>query len=105
MPYLNDLLSHYECLLAICNDLSSADIIHLATTCKENQTSITASKQTYKRLKKNACCDGKGIVAQARVFGHHGGHDLSEPEWECLGADAKPCTDCGAQVCNVCTAT
>lgn len=101
MPYLNDLLSQYECLLAICNHLSSAVIVHVATTCKENQASITASEKTHKRLKKNACCDGKGIVAQARIFGHHGGRHLTKPEWECLGAYVKPCSDCSAQVCNV----
>jgi hypothetical protein len=41
MPYLNNNLSRYECLLAICQFVSSADIIHLAATCKENKTSIT----------------------------------------------------------------
>jgi hypothetical protein len=63
MPYLNDLLSQYECLLAICRFVSSADIAHLAATCKENHASITAGELTYNRLKKDAICDGKGIVA------------------------------------------
>jgi hypothetical protein len=104
MPYLNDLLSQYECLLAICRFVSSADIIHLAATCKENKTSITGSDLTYNRLKKNAVCDGKGIIAQKRVFGLHGrDHKVqqSEPDWQCLGVHSKPCSDCGAQVCDV----
>lgn len=102
MPYLNDLLSQYECLLAICRYVSSADIVHLAATCKENKLSITASEVTHNRLKENAVCDGKGIVAQMRVFGHHGrDRKVQKWEWHCLGADSKPCSGCSAQVCNV----
>lgn len=106
MPYLNDLVSQYESLLSICKYLSSADIIHLAETCKENWASITETKKTYKRLQKWAHCDGKGIVAQAREFGLHGG-DPNKPYWPCLDKDypkdvSKPCSVCLAQVCNVC---
>jgi hypothetical protein len=101
MPYLNDLLSQYECLLTICSNLSSADIVHLSTTCKENQTYITASEPIKKRLNDVACCDGNGIVAQARLFGYHGGPSLSKPEWECLGGISAPCTECGVKVCDV----
>jgi len=102
MPYLNDLPSQYECLLAICRNLASADIVHLAATCKQNKASITASLPTYHRLQKNACCDVKGIVAPKRIFGHHGRDSgVQQSDWQCLGARCKPCSGCGAQVCNV----
>jgi hypothetical protein len=112
MPYLNDLLSQYECLLAICRFVSSADIAHLAATCKQNRASITTSEITHRRLKKNAICDGKGVLAQSRVFGHHdhtfGVLELCEdrPEvtvrdWDCQEVKVRPCTDCGVNVCNV----
>jgi hypothetical protein len=114
MPYLNNLLSQYECLLAICRFVSSADIVHLAATCKQNHASIAASEETYKRLKKNAVCDGKGILAQSRVFGLHdhtfGVLELcrDRPEvkvrdWDCQEVKVRPCTGCGANVCNVST--
>jgi hypothetical protein len=67
MPYLNNLLSQYECLLAICRFVSSADIVHLAATYKENHATITGSEVTHNHPKKNVICDGKGIEAHSRI--------------------------------------
>lgn len=106
MPYLNDLVSQYESLLSICKHLSSADIIHLAETCKENWASITETKKNYDMLYKWAHCDGKGVAAQAHLFELHDDNP-SAPHWrrldeEYLQGNRQPCDDCGAQVCNVC---
>lgn len=105
MPYLNDLLSQYECLLIICSNLTTADLVHLSNTCKDNRMHITASDPIRARLHMSTRCSGKGIIAQARLFGHHGGPDLSELEWECLEGDeewTRLCTECGVSVCDVC---
>lgn len=59
------------------------------------------SETTHTRLNNNACCDGSGIVAQARLFGYHSS-DLSTQDWECEEVDSQPCTECGIQVCDVC---
>ena len=106
MPYLNDLLSQYECLLAICRFVYSADIAHLAATCKQNRASVTAGEITHRRLKKNAICDGKGILSQARIFGlhspglaHRSGAKVKDRD--CQGVKVQPCVDCGANVCDV----
>lgn len=103
MSYLNDLVSQHESLLSICKHLS-ADIIHLAATCKENRASTSETKPTYALLQRHAHCDGKGIAAQAHLFKLHG-EDPSKPHWRCLDEECphdnrKPCDD--SQVCNVC---
>lgn len=101
MPHLNTLISQYETLLSLCKNLSSADIAYLAATCKENRVAITGSDPTHQRLHRHTICSGKGIAAQARLFGYHK-EGIDKPDWPCLGEDAKPCTECGVKICNVC---
>lgn len=117
---ITKVLSQYELLQAVCSTLSSADIVHLAATCtfptskrvnwsmlifasgKEHRTHITSSKEILALLQSNAHCDGRGIVAQARVFGYWKGDPTQAPEKSrCLGADARPCITGGAHVCDV----
>jgi len=84
----------------LCGNLSSADIVHLGATSKEHWQYIGHNPAIFKGLISESTCDGKGIIAQARVFGHW----QAKPEKatrECRGKDAKPCSDCGAMVCNV----
>lgn len=69
---------------------------------KEYRTYITSSDKIHALLHSTAHCDGRGIIAQARVFGYWKGDPTQAPEESrCLGADAKPCTSCGAHVCDV----
>lgn len=70
VPALTQVLSQYELLDSIARHLSSADIVHLSATCKEHPMYITSSKSIHERLKLLAVCDGKGIIARARVFAH-----------------------------------
>jgi hypothetical protein len=101
-PPITKVLSQYELLQSVCRVLSSADIIHLAATCKEHWTYIASNKPTLTNLLSTAHCDGRGIVAQARVFGYWEGDPSKAPEHaQCFGADVKPCTSCGAHVCDV----
>ena len=88
------------CSDPICQHLSSADIIHLAETSRTHWTYVASSKTVRQPLMSAAHCDGRGIVAQAKVFGYWGG-DASHSPRKCLGADAKPCSDCGVNVCDV----
>ena len=100
---ITKVLSQYELLKSVCEGLSSADIVHLAATCKEHRTYISSNKEILALLQSTAHCDGRGIVAQAHVFGYWSGDPSKAPaDSKCLGADAKPCTECGAHVCNVC---
>lgn len=100
MSGLTNLLSMHPLLLSLCNNLSSADIVHLAATSRTDRLYVAASKPIYDLLMSKAQCDGQGIVAQAKVFGWWDG-DVSRADRTCLGADAKPCVECGAQVCDV----
>lgn len=99
---ITKVLSQYELLQSIRTNLSSADIIHLAATCKEHRTCITSSKAVFAHLQSTARCDGRGIVAQARVFGYWDGDPTNAPaNSQCLDTNVKPCTSCGAHVCDV----
>ena len=101
-PPITKVLSQYELLQSVCSTLSSADIIHLAATCREHRTYIASNQTTFTKLLSSARCDGRGIVAQARVFGYWNGDPSKVPSIvQCLGAEVKPCTLCGAQVCDV----
>jgi hypothetical protein len=101
-PPITKVLSQYELLQSVCSSLSSADIIHLAATCKEHWTYIASSKTSLTNLLSTSRCDGRGVVAQARVFGYWQGDPSSAPSYaQCLDAETKPCTSCGAQVCDV----
>ena len=91
------LLSQYELLTMLCENLSSADIVHLGATSKEHWQYV---EHNLKGLMADSTCDGKGIIAQARVFGHWQANP-GKATRECRGKDAKPCSDCGAMVCNV----
>ena len=96
------MLSQYELLTLLCENLSSADIIHLGWTLKEHWLYIGHSPVICKGLLAESTCDGKGIVAQARVFGHYQADPAQAlMHVKCRGRDAKPCRDCGAMVCNV----
>lgn len=97
---ITQLLSQYELLQSLCQNLSSADIIHLAATCKTHWVYMASSKPTLGALMSTAQCDGSGIVAQARIFGYWKG-DPSNATNQCLGADAEPCSSCGIRVCDV----
>jgi hypothetical protein len=98
---ITTLLSQYELLTLLCEHLSSADIIHLGATSKEHWQYVAQSPAILQGLIAESTCDGKGIVAQARVFGHWQA-DPAKATRKCRGKDAKPCSDCGAMVCNVC---
>ncbi|KAM0723030.1 hypothetical protein Q7P37_001228 [Cladosporium fusiforme] len=95
------LLSQYELLRLLCEHLSSADIIHLGATCKKHWRYIASSKKVQKELIGKSSCDGRGIIAQARVFGYWKGNPDNATR-KCKGKDAEPCEDCGAMVCNIC---
>lgn len=97
---LTSMLSQYELLTMLCENLSSADIVHLGATSREHWQYVGHNSVIFKGLIADSTCDGKGIIAQARVFGHW----KAKPEKatrKCKGRDAKPCSDCGAMVCNV----
>jgi hypothetical protein len=97
---LTSLPSQYELLAMLCENLSSADIVRLGATSREHWQYVGHSPVIFKGLIAESTCDGKGIIAQARVFGHW----QAKPEKatrNCRGKDAKPCSDCGAMVCNV----
>jgi hypothetical protein len=99
---ITKVLSQYELLKSVCKDLSSADIIHLAATCKEHRTYISSNAEILAILQSTAHCDGRGIVTQARMFGYWSGDpSKAPPESKCLVALAKPCASCGAHVCDV----
>lgn len=97
---LTSLLSQYELLTTLCENLSSADIVHLGATSKEHWQYIGHNSIIFKSLIADSECDGKGIIAQARVFGYWQA-DPSKATRKCQGKDAKSCGDCGAMVCNV----
>lgn len=102
MSSISQLLSQHGMLTSLCGNLSSADIIHLAATSKEHWTYIKESTEIYRQLQSTAICDGRGIVAREKLF--FGRKVADEGKWDqddCLGVDAKPCSDCGAIVCNV----
>jgi hypothetical protein len=99
-PPITTLLSQYELLTSLCQHLSSADIIHLGATSKEHWHYVTASPKLLKALIGNSSCDGRGIVAQARIFGYWD-YKPERATRKCRGKDAQPCHDCGAMVCNV----
>ena len=67
---LTSLLSQYELLSLLCENLSSADIIHLGATCREHWQYVGHNPVILRRLIAESACDGKGIIAQARVFGY-----------------------------------
>jgi len=94
---LTTLLSQYELLTMLCANLSSADIVHLGETSKEHWQYI---RHNLEGLIADSTCNGKGITAQARVFGHWQANPEKATR-KCRGKDAKPCSDCGAMVCNV----
>ncbi|GAB7325327.1 hypothetical protein MBLNU13_g09374t1 [Cladosporium sp. NU13] len=95
---LTTLLSQYELLTMLCENLSSADIVHLGATSKEHRQYVG---HNLKGLIADSTCDGKGIIAQARVFGHWQANPDNATR-KCRGKDAKPCSGCGAMVCNLC---
>jgi len=97
---LTTLLSQYELLTRLCGNLSSADIVHVGATSREHWQYVGHNPVIFKGLIAGSLCDGKSIVAQARVFGLWQS-DPSKAKWKCRGKDAKPCYECGAMVCNV----
>lgn len=97
---ITTLLSQYGLLRLVCQHLSSADVVHLGATSREHWQYIGSSPKVLKELIRGSRCDGSGIIAQARVFGHWKGN-LDNPTRKCKGRDAKLCGDCGAMVCNV----
>jgi hypothetical protein len=99
-PPITTLLSQYELLTSLCQHISSADIIHLGATSKEHWHYVTTSPRLLKALIGNSSCDGRGIVAQARIFGYWD-YKPERATRKCRGKDAQPCYDCGAMACNV----
>ncbi|KAI4796879.1 hypothetical protein E4T45_11905 [Aureobasidium sp. EXF-8846] len=98
---LVQILSQYQLMIMITDQLSSADIIHLIATCKEIKMYLTDDKNIYANIQENANCDGKGIEARAKCFGHWNG-DVTKAMVECGGSNCLPCDDCEAMVCNEC---
>jgi hypothetical protein len=94
------LLSQYEILALVCESLSSADIIHLGATSREHWQYVASSPTILSGLIAQSTCDGTGITAQARAFGHWK-TDPTNAKVKCRGRDAKQCSDCKAMVCNV----
>ncbi|KAK5137416.1 hypothetical protein LTR08_008994 [Meristemomyces frigidus] len=101
MTAISQILSQHGMLTTLCSHLSAADIVHLAATSKEHRTYISSNKPLFNKYLASAICDGLGVVARARVFGEANGDPLHVKQ-ECLGADAKPCSDCSAPVCDNC---
>jgi hypothetical protein len=97
---LVQILSQYQLMIMVTDQLSSADIIHLVTTCKEIKTYLTDDRKIYTNIVGNANCDGKGIEARAKCFGHWKG-DVTKATVQCGGSDCAPCDGCSAMVCNV----
>lgn len=99
---MSTMLSQYEVLAMLCGYLSSADVIHLAATSREHWQYIASSKTLLKSYLSNARCDGKGVLARAKLFGHWSGN-LNTAQEKCRDKEsAEPCEDCGAVICNVC---
>lgn len=97
---LIQVLSQYELMIMVTDQLSSADIIHLIASCKEIKMYLTDDKTIYNSIVENANCDGKGIEARAKCFGHWKG-DATKATVQCGGSDCEPCDGCHAMVCNV----
>lgn len=100
VSHITTLLSQYELLSLLCEHLSIADIVHLGATSKEHWQYIASSPVILKALLSGSACDGRGIVAQARIFGRWDANPANATR-KCRGKDAKPCDDCGAMICNV----
>lgn len=99
-PPITTLLSQYELLMLLCANLSSADIVHLGATSREHWQYVGHSPVILKGLIAESTCDGKGITAQARVFGHWKANPGNATR-KCRDKEARACSDCGAMVCNV----
>ena len=99
-PPISTVLSQYELLASLCKHLSSGDIIQLGATNREHWLYVASSPVIQKGLIAESARDGRGIAAQARVFGYWNG-DVTKATRKCRGKDAKPCHDFGAMVCNV----
>jgi hypothetical protein len=97
---LVQILSQYQLMIMVTDQLSSADIIHLITTRKEIKMYLTDDENIFASIQENANCDGKGIEARAKCFGHWKG-DVTKATVKCGGAICEPCDDCEAMVCNV----
>ena len=100
MAAFSKVLSQHGLLKTLCAHLSAADIVHLAATSQEHRTYVTSSKPILELLMSNAICDGLGVLTRACVFGEGNGDPLKIRN-KCLGADAKPCSDCSTPVCDV----
>ncbi|USW48076.1 hypothetical protein Slin15195_G013950 [Septoria linicola] len=101
-PPISILLSQYETLHMLCSYLSSADVIHLAATSKAHWNFIAENTIILKHLISIGRCDGSGIARRARYFLYWDG-DEGQATYSCLESkDAKPCSDCGALVCDNC---
>ncbi|KAI4754697.1 hypothetical protein E4T52_13139 [Aureobasidium sp. EXF-3400] len=98
---LVQILSQYQLMIMVTDQLSSADIIHLITTCKEIKMYLTDDQTIYANIQENARCDGKGIEARAKCFGHWKG-DVTKATAKCGDLDCMPYDDCSAMVCNEC---
>jgi hypothetical protein len=96
---LVQILSQYQLMIMVTDQLSSADIIYLIATCKEIKMYLTDDETIYASIKEKANCDGKGIEARAKCFGHWKG-DITKATAQCEGSNCKPCDDCSAMVCN-----
>ncbi|KAI5209810.1 hypothetical protein E4T42_03802 [Aureobasidium subglaciale] len=98
---LVQILSQYQLMIMVTDQLSSADIVHLTSTCKEINAYLTDDENIFARIKESAHCDGKGIEARARCFGHWQG-DVTKAIVQCEATEPMPCEDCKAMVCNSC---
>ncbi|KAI5275733.1 hypothetical protein E4T47_01266 [Aureobasidium subglaciale] len=98
---LVQILSQYQLMIMVTDQLSSADIIHLTSTCKEINAYLTDDENIFARIKEGAHCDGKGIEARAKCFGHWQG-DVTKAIVQCESTEPRPCDECKAIVCNSC---
>ncbi|KAK6442971.1 hypothetical protein LTR95_000849 [Oleoguttula sp. CCFEE 5521] len=69
-PGITRMISQYGMLAELCKHISSADVVHLAATCREHHGYITSNPALFKSFLGSGHCDSSGLMAQHKIFGH-----------------------------------